>query len=68
MEESEICQRSQHSCHGLLCSGAAHLSGRITNSSKTKFTNKYTHLCDKFYKSVKNTRAGVSEFQTICGV
>lgn len=55
MEESEICQRSHHSCDGLLCSGAAYQSGRITNSSKTKFTSKvihYTHVCDKFYKSV----------------
>jgi len=37
------------------CSGAAYQLGRITSSSKTKFTSKvilYTHLCDKFYKSV----------------
>jgi hypothetical protein len=55
VEKSEICQRSNHSCHGHLCSGAAYQSGRITNSSKTKFTSKvihYTYLCDKFYKSV----------------
>lgn len=55
MEKSEICQRYHHNCHGRVCSGAAYQPGRITISSKTKFTSKvihYVHLCDKFYKSV----------------